>query len=162
MKGQICLNGSVLDFMESKLTDESWVLELGGGYSSRWFADRCRNLTVMETDPKWRRIITQSLTGCKAHCSVRDSLNWVQGFGGVDLVLVDCVENLRFKATQIGWNCLGEGGWLVFDDAQRPRHRESVLWMGRQAGVATRLEWRPGDLENAQERLALAWQKPLH
>ena len=160
---RICLNRSVLDFMESKLTPDSWVLEIGGGWSSRWFADRCGNLTIVETDPKWRRTIERELAGSECPRQICSLLAEVQGYGGVDLALVDCVESLRFEAVKIAWNCLSVGGWLLFDDAQRPQHADAIQWLWEKAGGMRGdmlpLLWQDGDVETAKNRLTLAWVK---
>ena len=171
MNKQICLNQSVLDFMEQALTPSSRVLEFGSGWSSAWFAKRCEHLVTVETDPAWRRHIIRDLTD-------RDLQNWdmveasstpdafeddvrrrVLGDGQADLVLVDCREDLRIVATRLAWRYLKPGGWIVFDDAQRPRHFGATKWLSDKAGVPIRLEWSPGDIETATARLAFAWQK---
>ena len=53
MEKRICLNKSVLDFMASKMEGDSFVIEYGSGWSTRWFAERCGKLISIETDPKW-------------------------------------------------------------------------------------------------------------
>lgn len=156
---RICLNQSVLDFMNSKLDGYSFVLELGGGYSSRWFADRCGQLVVIETNAKWRRIIEQELAGADCHTSIYPTLEQALGFYGFDLALVDCDERLRQKAAMIAWRCLESGGWLIFDDAQRERHNAAIEALTEVAGDPLVLLWQPGDIETARERVALAWQK---
>ena len=161
MSGQICLNQSVLAFMEKMMTPESWVLEIGGGYSSRWFADRCHQLTIVETNATWRRTIAHELVGADCHVTISSRIEDVQGYEGADLALVDCLEALRYQAAKTAWQVLGPGGWLVFDDAQRPKHAETISWLYRHGGSAVALDWQPGDIETARERVALAWQKPI-
>ncbi len=170
-KKQICLNKSVLDFMESVLTPKSRVLEFGGGWSSRWFADRCKDLMVIETSSKWAQIIKKELTGTRGQIMVPrigllyvvDVATRLKGLYEVDLVLIDCVEGLRHAATKLAWYRIKQGGWIVFDDAQRTVHRPAITWLsGRvEAGEPMHLLWQPGDVETATERVALAWQKSL-
>ena len=166
---RICLNKSVLDFMADKLTPESLVLEFGGGWSSRWFAHRCGELIVIETSSKWARLIHQHVGVTRGRCRIvvpqigvnyaadlSKRLNGVQA----ELVLIDCVENLRLAATMFAWPLLKPGGWLLFDDAQRPKHKNSLFWLAHFVSDSTRLEWQPGDIESAMGRLTLAWRKP--
>jgi predicted O-methyltransferase YrrM len=172
MNKQICLNQSVLDFMADVLTPSSRVLEFGSGWSSAWFAARCGYLVTIETDPVWSRRIADDLTKRRIpHWDMvlasstpdnfeDDVRRRVLGPGQADLVLVDCRESLRKVAAKLAWRYLRPGGWVVFDDAQRERHRDAVDWLQEKAGDPTRLEWAPGDIESAVERLALAWRKP--
>jgi predicted O-methyltransferase YrrM len=166
MEKRICLNKSVLDFMESKLTPESFVLEFGGGWSSRWFADRCGHLIVIETDSKWANTISKELAG-RGHIFVpRIGLQYLgdvaKKLTGVeaDLALIDGLERMRFLSIVAAWPLIKPGGWLVFDDAQRVQHLESVKELTKRAGEPIALQWQPGDIETAKARLALAWQKP--
>ena len=51
------------------------------------------------------------------------------------------------------------GGWLLFDDAQRVQHKDSIEWLNKTASVPSQLVWQPGDIETAVDRLTLAWVK---
>ncbi len=166
MKKQICLNKSVLDFMASKLTPEALVFEFGGGWSSKWFANRCGQLLVVETSFKWADTIRKELRGNGRVVVPRvgsryfkDLNRLLRGVEKADLILIDCVENIRYAATHFAWPLVKPGGWLLFDDAQRPRHADVVSWMHERGENATRLTWQPGDVESAKERLTLAWRK---
>lgn len=162
---RICLNQSVLDFMASNITPESYVIEYGAGWSTRWLAERCHALLSIETDPRWFTKVTNDTRGVDCKMELRLTKNVARVTHDIipqiaDLILIDCCEIHRYQATKSAWPLLKPGGWILFDDAQRPRHEISVLWIGRVAGVARRLEWQPGDIETAVERLTLAWQKP--
>jgi predicted O-methyltransferase YrrM len=173
---RICLNQSVLDFMDSKLDcHKSVAVEFGSGWSTPWFAARCHNLITVETDRQWADKVTNELNAlevrnCLMLITSPDPARYRRSMhakhGGLfdapaDLVLVDCVESCRYEAAVLGWQLLRPNGWLVFDDAQRPRHKPALDWLNSVARVTpTRLEWQPGDIETAKERLALAWAKP--
>ncbi len=163
---RICLNRSVLDFMASALTPESFVLEFGGGWSSKWFADRCGNLIVIETSSKWARIISEELMGRGYIFVPRLGLHYLndvnQKLGAVraDLILIDGIERMRYLSVMAAWPLLKPGGWLVFDDAQRDQHLNSITWLRKKCSGFVELRWRPGDVETAVGRLAIAWQKP--
>lgn len=165
MNKRICLNKSVLDFMEHVLKQKvaPVVLEFGSGWSSAWFAERCDKLVTIETDPKWARLVKDDLNQSGFD-------NWQMIIGeipsyqfvyyiGADLALIDCREDLRVAAMELAWLLLKIGGWILFDDAQRPQHCDAVFWLSKRAGMPTRLEWQLGDIESAKERLTLAWQK---
>lgn len=166
---RICLNQSVLDFMESCIDDKSTVLEIGGGWSSRWFGERCGHLQVVETSLRWAEVVTESLIGISARWDVLcakgrppvASLMYLRRSLSPDLILVDCEEKHRTSCMEVSKDMLKPGGWLVFDDAQRSKHRVAIQSMEEDTrfGPATRLEWAEGDIETAKERLALAWRK---
>ena len=162
---RICLNQSVLDFMAAKMKPDSFVIEYGSGWSTRWFADRCGYMVSVETDPRWFTKVQNDLQGvdCKLELRLTRQVGTAcrdMADHCADLILIDCDEIHRHPATMNAWRLLKPGGWILFDDAQRKKHEVSVLWIGRVAGVATRLEWQPGDIETAMDRLTLAWQKP--
>jgi len=166
MNKRICLNKSVLDFINSKLTPESRVLEFGGGWSSKWLAHRCGELIVIETSFKWANIIKNESPGkCKILVPrvglyyAKDLHKMLHGVTWADLVLIDCVEVLRATATRFAWPLVKPGGWLVFDDAQRERHESTIAWLNEVGGEPVSLVWQLGDVEGAEERLALVWQK---
>lgn len=164
---RICLNQSVLDFMASKINSDSFVLEFGSGYSSRWFADRCGRLLSIETDAKWANIVREDLVGsdCSyelfASATTPGVVQKLRRISNADLVLVDSKEDYRQLFSTLGWSVLKRGHWLVFDDAQRERHQKAVRWLSALAGPGIPLEWKPGDIASAVDRLALAFQKPL-
>jgi predicted O-methyltransferase YrrM len=152
MTKRICLNTSVLEFMAAQLTPQSRVLEFGSGWSSRWFAEQVR----------------RDLAGsaCAWYVCEAPATRYIGAFLGqlppatlYDLVLVDCLEALRYFAAIWAWTLTRRGGWIVFDDAQRPRHKSAVEWLTMKMGTSNRLVWQPGDIETAKERLALAWRK---
>jgi predicted O-methyltransferase YrrM len=161
LNGTICLNRSVLDFMESKLDEQSRVLEFGGGNSSLWFAERVGHLVVFETDPKWRRYIKRILTNADTGgFQILTRIEQAEKLRRFDLVLVDCDERMRKEAARTGWGKLAPGGWLIFDDAQRERHARAASWLANVAGRPRVLGWTEGDLREAEDRVALAWRKP--
>ena len=155
------------------MTPESIVLELGSGWSSLWLAERCGELFTVETHPMWVVNVERELRAaglenwhmikCCLHMGKYRSKvdnGYAYDYETADLVLVDCREDLREIAAQVAWSFLKPGGWLLFDDAQRPRHRNPINILNKKSGTPDRLEWRQGDIESAKERLTLAWRKP--
>lgn len=151
----ICLNRSVLDFMDSVLTPESFVLEFGAGGSTEWFLHRCEWLTTIETKKEWAdKCVHDGMCLAEDPGAISLSHLWEK----MDLVLIDGEAKFRNTFSRKAWATLKRGGWLVFDDAQRPQHANAVAWLSTFA-EPVRLEWSTGDVESAKERLALAWQK---
>lgn len=155
----ICLNRSVLDFMEAQIDRTSFVLEFGAGGSSRWFADRCGRLLSIEDSPAWAESVCEALSG--STCDWRMHLTYdpreaLADVADVDLALVDGGD--RNAYARLAWPLLRAGGWMVLDDAQRDQYAATVAWLNTH-GEARRLEWTPGDVVSAKERLALAWRK---
>lgn len=171
MEKRICLNQSVLDFAESKLSAEkSIMLELGSGYSTAWFAKKCFELITFETEYKWVKEIKKDLNAKQiTNVQMVEAFPTTTRFGSaiinmvmdpVDLILVDCREDLRFAGLISSWQVLKDGCWLLFDDAQRPRHKESLDWLNEQSpSPPVPLTWAEGDIETAKSRLCLAYKK---
>jgi len=160
---QICLNKSVLKFMASVIDSDSYVLEYGAGFSTPWFAKRCGVLVSVEHDPKWAQIAELELVKIKSSCfSSVERVDHVESFipsGIPDLVLVDCLESARLGAAIAGWGALGDDGWIVFDDAQRPVHEKAVKFLDTVGSDRVELVWKEGDVPTAKDRLTLAWKK---
>ena len=157
---RICLNQSVLDFMDAHLTPESRALEFGAGYSTPWLAQRCGQLVSYETSPMWYRTAKDECEGMGVDLRLFVDPKDAAGTGPYDLALVDCREDLRLAAAKVAWGEVAPGGWLVFDDAQRPKHRAAVMWLSSRAEPVA-LGWNESaDIPEARKRLALAWRKP--
>lgn len=170
---RICLNQSVLDFMDDKIDSTSIVLEFGSGWSSLWFAERCGELFTVETHPAWVRMVEKELqqSGNDNWNMIKCCINmnryqskvengYSYDYETADLVLIDSREDLRRAATEVAWALLKPGGWLLFDDAQRRQHRMTIGNLIEKSGAPTRLVWQSGDIESAMDRLTLAWRKP--
>lgn len=155
----ICLNKSVLDFMESKINKDSFVFEFGSGGSTRWFADRCRSLLSVETSEEWADKAAASMVGASCDWGILlNPTNIDFETRNFDLALIDGHASSRFNWTITAWKRVKAGGWLLFDDAQRPRHKDAVNWMNKFC-EPVELRWAAGDIKSAKERLTLAWQK---
>ena len=160
----ICLNRSVLDFMASKIEEDSYVIEYGSGWSTRWFAERCRKLISIETDPKWWHKVCLHAEGVDCEIEVRLTKNVARITNDIppqsaDLILIDCYEIHRHKATLSAWPLLKPGGWILFDDAQRAKHAISIKWLTLKCDKFVGLGWQTGDIESAKERVTIAFQK---
>lgn len=155
----ICLNKSVLDFMDEVISPESFVLEFGAGGSTPWFAKRCGKLITVEASSVWAQKAREYLEGSECDWeTVMESDLPLQGVSDVDLALIDGVWTGRDMCARMAWPLLRSGGWLVFDDAQRERHADTVAWLNTH-GEPKILRWSPGDVESARPRIAMAWCK---
>lgn len=179
MNKRICLNKSVLNFIEGVLRrcKKPLVLEFGSGWSSVWFAERCDRFVTVETDRIWApRIRAELFQGGFNNwymiiarpapvifSSTVDRYMRLYGLHeeSVDLALIDCREGLRDCAARLAWRFLKPGGWILFDDAQRVQHKHAVRWLIKKAGQPVTLEWQRGDVKSAKERMTLAWQKEV-
>lgn len=110
-------------------TPSADVLELGGGNSSRWLAERASSLTVLETSEKWAGHIDQSLRAfSSAHVVLAPDLRsalerQVHPPTGWHLVVVDFREDpadmSRVEAAQLCWPHVRQGGCVLLDDSDR-------------------------------------------
>jgi predicted O-methyltransferase YrrM len=86
------MNLSAVRMLESLLQPTVSVLELGGGQSSVWLAERCREVTTIEDNPRWAQSIRRAAAGKTPNLLVvEDSpINYLRGdLTGYDIAIVD-------------------------------------------------------------------------
>lgn len=110
--------------------DHSRVLELGAGFSTLWFAGFADvELVSLETDYGWWREVTEAAEKedfiVEPHVWLvkpEEMLPVIKDFpdGHFDLVLVDCLDELRLPALHAAMPKVRPGGWLLLDDTHWP------------------------------------------
>ena len=145
MSERPCLNAALLDFLEDELSATSRVLEIGGGYSSAWFAARAGHVFTIEDNPDWAKKL-----------GVAPSY-WAEVLSGLatyDVVLVDC-SGEREVCADMAWHNVSRGGVLVWDDAQR-----SVRAINSFGGLEIGPDERDVEAAQVANRIAKVWRKP--
>jgi len=125
-----------VDFMDSILTPQSWVIEHGAGQSTIWLAQRAARVISYEGDPKWyvrvggwlyRYNLVDKVTliycGDIAERGAVLPRNAPQD-AAYDLIFVDGRGRVRFWLDFQKY--LKPGGWLCFDDAERPKYMRAM------------------------------------
>lgn len=130
---------AMVELVEKVLPAEASVFEFGGGGSSLWLCDHGANLTVVEHNPDWIRILRTTLPSdvrlleipSDSTGTVSSSVelgyfdNYVQSISSaedssLDLVIVD--GRARVDCVVAAKDKVKPGGHLLLDDSDRPRY----------------------------------------
>ena len=117
-----------------EITSQSIVFEYGGGGSTKWFLQRgVRQVTTVEHDAEWLKVLGSALTPSIRHQMIpvdlaeRGGRSYVEAIRdypdeSIDVVVVDgrhrvdCAEEAAAK--------IRRGGILIFDDIDRERYQD--------------------------------------
>ena len=109
------------------------VFEFGSGGSTLWLAQRAARLMSSEDDTRWHAAVTEALLerGCPGVIVKLMQPGRIasasESTGEWDVVFVDCFVNAdRRRAVRKGAQHVKPGGWLVADDYDFPKVRQSV------------------------------------
>ena len=112
------------------------VLEMGSGRSTIWFARRCRSVLSFEDNEFWQAR-TRELLDERGLANVELRLSQVEDLpreisglpdAAFDLVVVDFLESpdvSRIDALKPAMKRVRPGGYLLFDDSDRPGYRHA-------------------------------------
>ena len=126
-----------VSFMDSILSPSSWVIEHGAGYSTIWLAKKVDYLISYESDPKWYTKVGGILykEGLLDHTILIHATDIAEKGallpknaprGAVyDLLFID--GRGRMRMWEDHERSLKPGGWVCFDDAERPKYDKFQL-----------------------------------
>ena len=109
------------------------VFEFGSGASTLFFARHCKNVTSIETNPRWQEIITKklaenNLTNSQIH-SMTDGLdnenyeNFLSTLNKkFDIIIIDSIK--RYKCAINIPHFLKENGLIILDDSERKNYKK--------------------------------------
>lgn len=162
------------DWLEENISSDWRILELGGGGSTIWFAERCGHIVTLEEDPIWRDYIagTAEQRGLTNLTLVHqlppfdaDTLTTLSGV--YDFILVDGpVKGMDF--VKKGWrpwflarvkDFVRPGGHMMVDDIQVSRIVESAK---RELGEWRNIHcgWPHRGRQPHKKRVTGLWQRP--
>jgi len=106
-------------WLEQILTEETEVLEFGGGGSTVFFSERCGHVTTCESSPAWAKQIQAELDR-RGAANVR-LITCVEPPAAIadrkyDLCLVDSTHLLRERATFYSLRLVRFGGYILLDN----------------------------------------------
>jgi len=126
-----------IEFMDSILTPASWVIEHGAGHSTIWIAKRVDYLVSYESDPKWytrvggmlykERLLDHTVLIHATDIAERGALLPRNAPRGpvYDLLFID--GRGRMRMWQDHERNVKPGGWVCFDDAERPQYHQFII-----------------------------------
>lgn len=95
------------------------VLELGGGHSTEFWAQRAKSVLTFETDPEWARILSaNAFPNVEIHHRTADQihLGMEQAGGPFDVIVID-VSASRYRCAKTALRLLNPGGFILLDNA---------------------------------------------
>lgn len=113
---------SFIDFIEPRLSHDLSLFEFGCGNSTLFFSKRVKEITSVEHDPEWLKLVvvnkhpnsTLILADKKEDEYSASVINVNKKF---DLIFIDGL--FRNDCTKNSINCLSERGVIVIDDSER-------------------------------------------
>lgn len=112
-----------IDFIEHTISPQATVLELGGGASAAFWADRGNNVVVVESDKKWAGKLSDFFSDRKnVKIIFRPGIN-SQTLVDLNLGLFDVIVNdfngNRSEVADWMLEHLNQNGWIVWDNSDR-------------------------------------------
>src|SRR5580704_8160790 len=95
------------------------LLELGGGHSTEFWAQRVKAVTTLETDPEWARILSANgfpNVEIRATSAERISDDIAKAGGRFDAIIIDASAS-RYRCAKAALDVLNEGGFILLDNA---------------------------------------------
>ncbi|MEM1226489.1 MAG: FkbM family methyltransferase [Planctomycetota bacterium] len=131
------MNYNVVEFFDERLTDQLSVFEFGSGYSTSFFASRCRDVLAVEHDMTWQQQVQQMLPANASvmHCDSTPDGSYCraasQQRASFHVVIVDGRD--RVNCVRHSLRAMAADGVLVLDDSDRERYSDAFPLM-RQHG----------------------------
>lgn len=125
-----------ISFIEPRLTKTMDVFEYGCGYSSVWWADKCRTLTAVESVQEWIDIVqdrTKSNSNIKLlyanekheFCEMPEKTD-----KKYHIIIVDQADDMdRNMALKLAVNYLTSDGVVILDDSERTAYTEGKSYL---------------------------------
>jgi predicted O-methyltransferase YrrM len=95
------------------------VLELGGGHSTEFWAQRTKSVLTIETDPEWARILSANAfpnVEIRQHSADNIQTGMEQAGGPFDVIVID-VSASRYRCAKAALRLLNPGGFILLDNA---------------------------------------------
>lgn len=147
-----------LNFLDETLTPNSEAIEFGSGGSSLYIAKRVKNLTTLEYDSVWYKVVKEEIakegiSNITLHFDPDYPKNFHCEKSSFDVAIVDIWDDpRRASCIKMVMNCLRSGGYLIFHNHVFVDKLEKENWIrvkdwGEQQGLPT-INWKT------------AWRKP--
>lgn len=130
LKGKPWFVKEAVAFLETIITKDLFVLEVGSGSSTVWFAERVKGVISFEESEVWYRLICdklaeKGLNNVSIHLG--KEINMFESDDFFDIGVIDGgVPGLRMLYVDKVISLLKSGGYLVFDNSDHRVYRDEV------------------------------------
>ncbi|MCC9603444.1 class I SAM-dependent methyltransferase [Stieleria sp. JC731] len=137
------MNYSIVEFLSERLDSQMTLFEYGSGGSTRYFAQRVRQVTSVEYDKSWYDTVAEDLpsnarliyhpfdnTARYAETIQRQDTRF-------DVVVVDGQD--RVRCVEQSLPCLTEAGIVLLDDSDRECYRPAFKLLSQRGFRALRI-----------------------
>ena len=162
------LPDKAISYLDLMIEPTWWIVETGAGASTFWMAERASRVITFEHNPAWAEAVAAEAAKRKISniTMIHDpeypkdglarSLQEI-GINKCDLALID--GRGRVKSIETIFPFIAIGGWIVLDNANRPRYEKAHR-------ILADAEWRTtiaeGRIQPENKRgFTQFWQRPM-
>ena len=119
---------SFIDFLAVRLTNSQSIFEYGSGNSTRYFAERVKNITSLEHDKMWyeQGRKNKPRNAELIYCELDENGNYCRGAKNTkqkfNIIIVDGRDRVNCCIQSI--DSLSDDGVLILDDSERAQYNE--------------------------------------
>ncbi|MGO9060489.1 MAG: SAM-dependent methyltransferase, partial [Candidatus Binataceae bacterium] len=114
-----------IDFLSQFDFSEALVFEWGSGFSTIWWAERCKHISAVESNQQWIRYIKSLLPDSVS--LIETSLNvdaevealHENDVAEYDIIIIDNHGTFRWRCAEAAVSKLAEGGMIVLDNSDQ-------------------------------------------
>jgi len=110
-----------IEYIKQLSFKDKTVFEYGSGYSTVFWAGRCRKLVSVEDDPEWHHRIGEWLPDSVEYILAKTKEEYVNAIGkypaGFDVIVID--GKYRHECAAKARLCLRSDGFIIVDNAER-------------------------------------------
>jgi hypothetical protein len=113
-----------IDFLKQFNYSESLVFEWGSGYSTLWWAKRCKEITSVESYSKWYELLKPKLPSNVVYltCAIQvdeEMKFFLESDSTYDVIIVDHFGPFRKHCCEIAPQKLNPGGIILLDNSDQ-------------------------------------------
>jgi len=120
-------------FLESIITKDFEILELGSGSSTLWFASRAKKIISYEHNETWYQLVIDEIKNRGiTNVDIRYDPNYPkEGIKNIkdnfNIILID--GRGRVRNLMITYKLLKPRGYFILDDSQRDKYKEGIKFL---------------------------------
>lgn len=119
--------------LESIIKRTWTIVEQGAGGSTLWFAKRCKRVVTVEHSVEWYEAV---LARSPKNVEMIHSTDMPAELPLCNLLFVDGCHPQRADYIYSAKQIVKPGGWVVFDNSNRPEYSEAREWLSSACGGA--------------------------